>query len=114
MGMADQNDVNIAKPGIRTARYHNDRHAGVLVVRPHSRDEFQAHLRSRGITAGVHYPRIIPEQPALADAGLGDYLTRLENARQFASCEVSLPVHPFMTDADVEAVIQACDDWSSS
>jgi dTDP-3-amino-3,4,6-trideoxy-alpha-D-glucose transaminase len=89
-------------------------HIFAVLVTAGSRDEFQAHLRSRGITTSVHYPQIIPDQPALAGAGFGDYSTRLENARQFARREVSLPAHPFMTDAEIETVIQACNNWSSS
>jgi dTDP-3-amino-3,4,6-trideoxy-alpha-D-glucose transaminase len=89
-------------------------HLFPVLVTAGSRDEFQAHLRSRGVTTGVHYPRLIPDQPALADVGLGDDSARLENARRFARNEVSLPVHPFMTNIEVEAVIQACNNWSQS
>jgi dTDP-3-amino-3,4,6-trideoxy-alpha-D-glucose transaminase len=89
-------------------------HLFPVLINAGSRDEFQTHLRSRGIATGVHYPRIIPDQPALADAGRGDYSTSLENARRFARSEVSLPLHPFMSDAEVEAVIQACNHWNDS
>ncbi|HSP46355.1 MAG TPA: DegT/DnrJ/EryC1/StrS family aminotransferase, partial [Chthoniobacterales bacterium] len=72
-------------------------HLFPVLVSAGSRDEFQAHLQSRGVTTGVHYPRIIPDQPALTNARLPDYSTGLENARRFARTEISLPVHPFMT-----------------
>jgi dTDP-4-amino-4,6-dideoxygalactose transaminase len=93
---------------------HSVWHLFPVLVTAGPRDEFQAYLRSGGIATGVHYPRIIPDQPALAAAGLGDYSTRLENARRFARSEVSLPLHPFMSDAEVEAVIQACNNWNVS
>jgi dTDP-4-amino-4,6-dideoxygalactose transaminase len=89
-------------------------HLFPVLVTDGSRDEFQAHLHSKGIATGVHYPRIIPDQSALASAGLVDRSTGLENARRFARTEVSLTVHPFMTDLEVEAVIQACNEWSPS
>jgi dTDP-3-amino-3,4,6-trideoxy-alpha-D-glucose transaminase len=89
-------------------------HLFPVLINGGSRDEFQAHLRSQGIATGVHYSRVIPDQPVLADAGLGDYSTQLETARRFARSEVSLPLHPFMTDAEVEAVIQACNNWNGS
>jgi dTDP-3-amino-3,4,6-trideoxy-alpha-D-glucose transaminase len=89
-------------------------HLFPVLVNTGSRAEFQAHLRSQGIATGVHYPRIIPDQTALANAGHVDNSTRLENARRIASTEVSLPVHPFMTDAEVEAVVRACNDWSAA
>jgi dTDP-3-amino-3,4,6-trideoxy-alpha-D-glucose transaminase len=89
-------------------------HLFPVLVNGGSRDEFQAHLHSKGIATGVHYPRIIPDQSALANAGPVDRSTGFENARRFARTEVSLPVHPFMTDVEVEAVIRACNDWSAS
>lgn len=89
-------------------------HLFPVLVNAGSRDDFQASLRSQGIATGVHYPRIIPDQPALANAGLDHNSTDLENARRFARTEVSLPVHPFMTDAEVEAVIRACNSWNPS
>jgi dTDP-4-amino-4,6-dideoxygalactose transaminase len=89
-------------------------HLFPVLVTDGFRDEFQAHLRSRGIATGVHYPRIIPDQSALASAGLVDRSTGLENARRFARAEVSLPVHPFMIDVEVEAVILACNEWGAS
>jgi dTDP-4-amino-4,6-dideoxygalactose transaminase len=103
----------LALPGVRSA-HDSVWHLFPMLVTAGSRDEFQAYLRSRGIMTGVHYPRIIPDQPALADAGFGDYSTVLENARRWARTEVSLPVHPFMTDIEIEAVIRACNDWGNS
>jgi dTDP-3-amino-3,4,6-trideoxy-alpha-D-glucose transaminase len=89
-------------------------HLFPVLVTDGSRDEFQAYLHSKGIATGVHYPRIIPDQSALANTGLVDDAPGLENARRFARTEVSLPVHPFMTDLEVEAVIRACNEWSPS
>lgn len=83
----------------------------VLVKR---RDDFQQHLRGQGIVTGVHYPRVIPEQTALRGIGGTDHGAELPNARRFAREEVSLPIHPFLTDAEVEAVIAACNNWSGS
>jgi dTDP-4-amino-4,6-dideoxygalactose transaminase len=89
-------------------------HLFPVLVTDGSRDEFQAHLHSHAIATGVHYPRIIPDQSALANAGPVDRSTGLENARRFARTEVSLPVHPFMTGLEVEAVIRACNEWGAS
>jgi dTDP-3-amino-3,4,6-trideoxy-alpha-D-glucose transaminase len=89
-------------------------HLFPVLVTAGSRDEFQVHLRSRGVTTGVHYPRIIPDQPALPEAARGDYSDHLVNARRFARSEVSLPVHPFLSQIEVELVVRACNDWSSS
>lgn len=89
-------------------------HLFPVLVTAGSRDEFQSHLRSHGVATSVHYPRVIPNQPALVDAGLGDYSARLENAGRFARTEVSLPIHPFMTDGEAERVVRVCNNWSAS
>ena len=52
----------------------------------------------------------IPEQKAMAHAPhevIGD----CSNARRIAAGEVTLPLHPYMTDEEVERVIAACNCW---
>lgn len=75
-----------------------------------ARDELRSYLEARGIMTGVHYPHIIPDQAALTK---GSWQNAVEpvNARRFARCELSLPVHPFLTELEVDAVIAACNDW---
>lgn len=76
------------------------------------RDQLRHHLNGLGIVTGVHYPHIIPEQAALTGNGCR-YETAIEpgNARRFAECELSLPVHPFLDEEEVNAVIEACNSW---
>lgn len=76
------------------------------------RPGFQEHLRTNGIQSAVHYPVLITDQPALRGEAFvieGE----LDNARVFAEKEVSLPIHPFMSDDDVERVVAACNDWGN-
>jgi dTDP-3-amino-3,4,6-trideoxy-alpha-D-glucose transaminase len=75
------------------------------------RAAFQDHLRRDGIASGVHYPTLIPEQPAFREAGAGRALTPLPRAESFARREVSLPIHPFLSEADVERVVASCNAW---
>jgi dTDP-3-amino-3,4,6-trideoxy-alpha-D-glucose transaminase len=75
-----------------------------------SRDQLRSHLEKRGVQTGIHYPQIIPEQPALTKASWQN-ATELASARRFARCQLSLPIHPFLTDAEVDAVTAACNDW---
>jgi dTDP-3-amino-3,4,6-trideoxy-alpha-D-glucose transaminase len=74
------------------------------------RQNFQEHLRTQAIQSAVHYPILIPDQSALRGQPfvVEDELT---NARRFAATEVSLPIHPFMSDDDVERVVAACNTW---
>jgi dTDP-4-amino-4,6-dideoxygalactose transaminase len=77
------------------------------------RDALMAYLREAGIGSAVHYPRLIPDQGALAGATyhvLGD----LRRAKDLAECELSLPIHPYLTDEEVGRVIDAVNAWPTS
>lgn len=81
------------------------------VIVPGGRAPFLAHLNQLGIEAGVHYPKLIPEQGALKCTPGHSRSVSLVRATEFADCEVSLPIHPFLSDHDVERVIEACNGW---
>jgi dTDP-4-amino-4,6-dideoxygalactose transaminase len=74
------------------------------------RDQLRGYLESCGIMTGIHYPRLICDQAAL---GKGSWEAAMEpvNARRFVSCELSLPIHPFLADQEVDTVIAACNAW---
>lgn len=78
----------------------------LFVIRTPQRDAIGQFLRERGITTHVHYPIILPKQPALALAG------SWPQAEQCAQEYLSLPIFPELTDAEVEmicaAVREAC------
>lgn len=86
-------------------------HLFPVTVAPERREDFRAHGAARGVSTGVHYPIAIPDQRALAGIDVeeaGD----LFRARRWCASEVSLPIHPWLTDAEVDRVIEACDSWS--
>jgi dTDP-4-amino-4,6-dideoxygalactose transaminase len=63
-------------------------------------------LAELGVAAGRHYPFVCPDQPAVL--GVGGTLGSLSVARRLAARELSLPIHPYLDDAGVEAVVEAC------
>jgi len=74
-------------------------------VRVANRDEVREHLKSKGIPTAVHYPSPLHRQKAFAYLGVSD-------ASCPVSCKVSaevmsLPMHPFLTDAEVDQVAEA-------
>jgi dTDP-4-amino-4,6-dideoxygalactose transaminase len=84
--------------GVRSV-YH------LYVIRVANRDEVLAHLRSRGIGAGVHYPIPLHLQPAFAHLGYGPGDLPVSEA---AAAEVlSLPMYPELTEAQIEEVAGA-------
>jgi perosamine synthetase len=78
-------------------------HQYVLTVR--DRERLQEHLREAGVGTAVHYPRLITDQPLYQD--LGYTSDGLPVATELAARVLSLPVHPFVTEADVRTIVQA-------
>ncbi|HTY79199.1 MAG TPA: DegT/DnrJ/EryC1/StrS family aminotransferase [Gemmatimonadales bacterium] len=87
-------------------------HLFPVLCRPMHRDAFRAQLLRAGVSTGLHYPRLIPEQAALHDYGPYEVHGPLENARTLAEGEVSLPMHPFLTDESVDRVVAAVRAWA--
>lgn len=82
----------------------------VLVHQP-LRDEFRSFLSQRNIMTGVHYPFLACDQPAMRDIRFGT-VGSLTNARRFAAEQVSLPIHPFLTDEEIEHVVTEVNSWN--
>ncbi|MCW2961257.1 MAG: erythromycin biosynthesis sensory transduction protein eryC1 [Thermoleophilia bacterium] len=88
-------------PPVRTG-YTHARH--LYPVGLDGRDAALRELQERGIPAGVHYPRCAHQQPAFAPATSADTFPVAESLSHRL---LSLPMHPHLTDAQVEAVIAA-------
>lgn len=87
-----------------------DRHAlHQFVVVPDDRLEFVEFLESRGIGTDVHYPKALPDQPAFRSRGV--LAGGSPNARALADHAVSIPVHPFLQQTEVEQIATALSDW---
>jgi len=86
-------------------------HIFPATVSQRKRDDLRESLLRQGIMAAVHYPRIIPEQPAFVSCGRGEIAFDPKNARRFVSSELSLPIHPFLSDDEISKVITACNQW---
>lgn len=76
-----------------------------------NRESLRQHLRSLGIETAIHYPAIIPDQPAMAQSKFSS-TDSLVTARQFADCELSLPIHPELTERDLQRVVDGCNSWN--
>jgi len=69
------------------------------------------HLRAEEITGGEHYPVAIPDQPVMQTVRW-HAAGSLERARAWCRAEVSLPIHPYLTDLETSRVIEACNRYS--
>ena len=67
--------------------------------------EFAAGLERRGVGSNVYYPVPVHRQDPFRDAGYGD--AELPVTDRLVGEIVSIPVHPALSDADVDSVIAA-------
>jgi dTDP-4-amino-4,6-dideoxygalactose transaminase len=72
-----------------------------------SREELRKRLLDRGIGTEIYYPRPIHRQPFYQSLGYDDHLPNSEKA---AKEVLSLPVHPSLTQEDLENVVRAIRD----
>jgi dTDP-4-amino-4,6-dideoxygalactose transaminase len=76
------------------------------------RDALRAHLREKGIETAVYYPKTLPAQQLYRDLGYDE--APFPVARRLAGEVLSLPVHPGLSDSDIEQVIAAVNGWTGS
>jgi len=74
-------------------------------IRVPQRDKVAAALRSQGVPTAVYYPKCLHEQPVFADLGYrwGDFPVSEKASREV----LSLPMHPFLTEAEQDKVVAA-------
>ena len=74
-------------------------------VRVPSRDKVLAGMKAAGIPTAVHYPVPLHFQPVFADLGLAEGSLPVSEAA--AGQVMSLPMHPYLTDEQQQAVVAA-------
>ncbi len=78
-------------------------HLYAVKIRGIDRDCVRECMLRNGIEVGIHYPVPIHRQPLFQKLG---YEECCPNAVELSKCELSLPVHPYLTKEDVEFVAQ--------
>jgi dTDP-3-amino-3,4,6-trideoxy-alpha-D-glucose transaminase len=74
----------------------------VFPIRVADREGLASALRERGIKTGIHYPLALPDQPLLRSLAA----TETPVARDWARRELSLPIFPELTTAELERVAE--------
>lgn len=77
-------------------------------LRVSMRDALQKALQARGVPTAVHYPMPLHRQPVFAHLGLAEGTFPV--AEQAAREVMSLPMHPYLTPADQQLVVEALTD----
>jgi dTDP-3-amino-3,4,6-trideoxy-alpha-D-glucose transaminase len=104
----------ISNPDVRpvpTSRgFQSSWHLFPVRVPEDGRAAFRAHLEAGGVPTAVHYPTLIPSQPALSSVP-HEVIGTVERARALTEEEVSLPIHAYLLDWEVERVVQLVNEW---
>ena len=90
--------IGVAAPYIET---HNRSAYAQFTIRVPQRAAVQAKLTALGIPTAVHYPIPLNKQPAVASDAI------LPIGDRVAEEVISLPMHPYLTQADVQHIVAA-------
>ena len=98
-GAAGDAAIHITLPHIDP---HNTSAWAQYTVRVQNREAVQEKLRQAGIPTAVHYPIPLNKQPAVANDAV-----QLAKGDEVAQQVISLPMHPYLSRADQQSVIDA-------
>jgi len=99
----DQLKGHVATP---TGPEEGDRFAWAqFTIKVEERNAVQAHLRGAGIPSNVYYPRPMHLQQAYLEFGGGK--GSLPVAEQLSQVVLSLPMHPYLSEPEIEQVCSA-------
>ncbi|RCW43826.1 MULTISPECIES: DegT/DnrJ/EryC1/StrS aminotransferase family protein [unclassified Halanaerobium] len=80
-------------------------------VRVKDRDRFADYLTEKGIGYGIHYPLTVNKQPYYKKLGCAEL--KFAEAEKAAEEVISLPVHPALSDAELEQIVEAVKNYRS-
>jgi dTDP-4-amino-4,6-dideoxygalactose transaminase len=94
----------VARPGV-THVYHQ------YTIRVRERDAFADRLRERGVGSAIYYPIPVHRQKPFLALGYADQ--RYPVTERLTTEVLSIPVHPSLTDDEVETVIGAVNETAA-
>ena len=80
----------------------------LYVIRHKERDKIRQHLLNNGIQSQIHYPCPVHEQKAYSRLG---YSLKLPITEKITDEILSLPMHPWLEENDVEMVCDSLKKW---
>jgi len=102
--LLEESDVRVPKePDGRRHSYHQ------YTIRYHDRDGLAEYLESHDIGTGVYYPHTIPDQQAYDDVD-----AEVPHARRAADDVLSLPVHPAVSETDIEKIAMRVREYTET
>jgi len=92
-------------PQVRDGTRHVFHQYTVRVLPPLKRDTLRAHLTAQGVGSEVYYPVPVHKQELYLDMGYGGQ--NFPESERASAQVLSLPVHPALTEDDLERVVEA-------
>jgi perosamine synthetase len=87
-------------------------HQYTVRVAHDGRDDLQRHLTDAGVGSAVYYPTPIHRlKPYWVDYRAGEHARDLRETDRAAAEVLSLPVHPSLSTAELDRVVEAVNDW---
>ena len=81
----------------------------LYVIRTKHRDKLKEYLEKRGIECGIHYPLPVHLQPPYKQMGFHEGM--FPNAERWAKEVLSLPMHPNLTEEEIEYVVSCIEEF---
>ena len=76
------------------------------------RDGLQAHLKEHGIPSMVYYPKALHDQSAYKHLGYKKGSSPV--AEMLTECVLSLPIHPYIEEEDIDIVTKHIKEFLSN
>lgn len=98
---------HITNPDIVVPAEHPDAYHcyHIYCIRARDRDSASAQLKEKGVANGIHYPIPLHLQKAYSHLGVDKW--DLPVTENYADTILSLPIFPFMTQEEIEYVVEA-------
>ncbi|MDR1951956.1 MAG: DegT/DnrJ/EryC1/StrS family aminotransferase [Elusimicrobiota bacterium] len=96
-------DIDFIQTPIIPKDYRHVFHQYTLRIKNSKREKFIKHLKENGIGCGIYYDKVLYQQPYYKKLG---YKCAFSNAQKAAEEVVSIPVHPLLSDIDIEKIIE--------
>jgi dTDP-4-amino-4,6-dideoxygalactose transaminase len=98
-------DLGFIKPPIVSKEYRHAFHQYTIRIKSDLRKDFMDYLKSNGISSGIYYDTVMYKQPVYKKLG---YKSGICPQAELAAKEVlSIPVHPSLSDSDIDQIIRA-------
>lgn len=85
-------------------------HLFPVLVSAGNKASFMAFMRDQAVGVAEHYPTALVDQPAMSNVRY-EAPYGCDKAREWCRSQVSLPIHPYLSDSEVSCVVELCNQW---